>query len=123
MGFSACDLPTLNAAVPGSLQNFSDLEKQALLVLYLYRQANPSTVGQTIPASTLISQAACLDCGVSDRQLAAFEVWIQRQAAIDAGAAEGAFDPAAAKQKVQCLTCLPMHRLKAIEIMLRCQVA
>lgn len=118
-----CDLPTLNAAVPGSLEQMSDIEKEALLILYLYRQQHPSTVGQTIPADTLLSQAACLDCGVSDRQLAAFEVWIQRQAAIDAGAAESTFDAASAKAKVQCLTCLPMHRLKAIETMLRCQVA
>lgn len=123
MSFPTCDLPTLNAQVPGSIQNMSDLEMQALLVLYLYRQKNPATVGQTIDAAGLLSQAKCFDCGVSDGQLAAFEVWIQRQAAIDAGANVGSFSASAAKNELQCLTCLPMHRLKAIELLLRCQLS
>lgn len=116
-----CTLPGLDAVIPGSLNNLSSKEKLCLLILYLYRQKNPSTVGQTIPADTLLSQAACLDCGVSESMLQTFEVWIQRQAAIDAGAAESTFDAAAALNRIQCLTCLPMHRLRAIEVMLRCQ--
>jgi hypothetical protein len=123
MAFPTCDLPTLNAAVPGSLQNLSDKQTQVLLVLYLYRQKNPSTVGQNVDAAALISQAKCFDCGVSDGQLAAFEVWIQRQAAIDAGAAEGAFSADGAMARTCGLNCLSMHRLKAIELLLRCQLS
>ena len=123
MAFPSCDISTLNAAVPGSLQNLSDKQTQALLVVYLYRQQNPSSVGTPIPADTLLAQAACFDCGVSDGQLLAFEVWLQRQAAKDAGAAEGTFDAAAAL-KIACgLTCLSMHRLKAIEMYLRCALS
>lgn len=117
-----CDV-TLNAVVPGSLAGFDLNTTQAALVYYLWLQKNPANVGQTIPASTLLQQAACLDCGVSEDQLQGIEVWIQRQAAIDAGANVGAFDPAALRVAMQCLTCLPFHRLRAIEVMLRCQVS
>jgi hypothetical protein len=123
MAFSSCDLATINAAVPGSLQEMSDLEKQALLVLYLYRQKNPATSGQTIPADTLLASAKCLDCGVPDSTLKGFEVWMQRQAAIDGGANVGAFVAGDVRSEMKCLTCLPMHRLRAIELLLRCQVS
>lgn len=118
-----CDLPTLAAAVPGSLQDMSDREKQALLVLYLYRQKNPATTGQTIPAATLLSTAKCFECAPSDSQLASFEVWVQRQAAIDGGANVGAFSASAVRSEMKCLTCLSMHELKAIELLLRCQLS
>ena len=101
----------------------SDLELQALLVLYLYRQKNPATTGQTIPADTLLASAKCFDCGPSDHQLAAYEVWIQRQSAIDGGANVGSFVASDVRSEMKCLTCLPMHRLKAIELLLRCQVS
>lgn len=117
-----CDV-TLNTVVPGSLAGADPIFTQAALVYYLWLQKNPSNVGQTLPADTLLSQAKCLDCGVSEDQLRGFEVWIQRQAAIDAGASIGSFDPAALSSAVKCLTCLPMHRLRAIEVLLRCQVA
>lgn len=117
-----CDL-TLNGVVPGSLGQFSLNDTQAALVYYLWLQKNPSKVGQVIPADQLLSQAACLDCGVAEDVLQGIEVWIQRQQAIDAGAAIGAFDPAALRVAIQCLTCLPFHRLRAIEVMLRCQVS
>lgn len=123
MAFTSCDLATINAAVPGSLQGLSDLETQAALVLYLYRQQNPSTVGQIIPASTLLSQAKCFDCGPSDAQLDAFEVWMVRQAAADAGAVLPAFNASSVRNEMQCLTCLSKHRLRAIELLLRCQLA
>lgn len=101
----------------------SDLEKQALLVLYLYRQKNPSTTGQTIDAAGLIASAKCFDCGVPDSTLAGYEVWIQRQSAIDGGANVGAFVAGDVRNEMKCLTCLPMHRLKAIELLLRCQLS
>ena len=118
-----CDLPTLNAAVPGSLQALTDLQTQALLVLYLYRQKNPATVGQTIDAAGLLNQAKCLDCGVTDSIQDAFEVWIQRQAAIDAGANFGTFSASGVLQEMSCFTCLSSHQLRAIELLLRCQLA
>lgn len=117
-----CDV-SLNSAVPGSLGQFSLNDTQAALVYYLWLHKNPANVGQVIPASTLLSQAACLDCGPSEDQLRGIEVWIERQAAIDAGANVGAFDPAALRVAIQCLTCLPYHRLRAIEILLRCQLS
>lgn len=97
--------------------------KQALLVLYLYRQKNPATTGQTIPTATLLSQSKCIECAPSDDQLAGYEVWIGRQAAIDGGANVGAFSASAVMSEMKCLTCLSMHELKAIELLLRCQLA
>lgn len=123
MAFPSCDLATINAAVPGALQGLSDLQTQALLVLFLYRQKNPATVGQTIDAASLISQAKCLSCGVTDAQRNAFEVWIARQAAIDGGANVGSFSASAMLSEMKCLTCLSMHELKAIELLLRCQLS
>lgn len=123
MAFPSCDILTLNSAVPGSLQAMSDLETQALLVLYLYHQANPSQVNAVYPAATELASAACLDCGIADQQLDAYRVWLQRQAAIDAGAAEPPFNAGTVKSSMQCLTCLPMHRLKALEIKYRCQLS
>lgn len=123
MAFPSCDILTLNGAVPGSLQGMSDLETQALLVLYLYHQLNPSQVNAVFPASTELAKAACLDCGVSDGQQDAYRVWLQRQAAIDAGAAEPAFNAATARANITCLACLPLHRLRALEILYRCQLS
>ncbi len=118
-----CDLPTLAAAVPGSLMEMAPKLKQALLVLYLYRHKNPDTTGQTIPAATLLSSSKCLECAPGDDQLAGFEVWIERQAAIDGGANVGAFSASAVMSEMKCLTCLSMHELKAIELLLRCQLS
>ena len=98
----------------------SDLEKQALIILYMYREKNPATTGQTLAADALLAAAKCFDCGVSDSTLMGFEVWMQRQAAIDGGANVGSFSASAARSEMKCLTCLPMHRLKAIELYLRC---
>ena len=116
-----CTQASLNTA-SGLINQFSDKEKLALLILFLYRQKNPATVGQTLDASALNTAAACLDCP-SDGMLDSFEVAIQRQAAIDAGAAEPAFDAKSARAQVNCLVCLSEHELRAIEIGLRCSLA
>lgn len=119
-----CNQPGLNLVLPGSVNNLSPKQKLALLVNYYYRQKNPSTVGQVIPADTLLSQAACFDCGVSESLLQSYEVVIQRQAAIDAGANEtNPWNPTNTLSTIQCLTCLPEHRLRAILVMLKCQVS
>lgn len=118
-----CTLPGLVAVVPGSLNNLSSKQKLGLRILYLYRQKNPATVGQDLPATTLLSQAACLECGVSESMLQAFEVWIQRQAAIDAGAALAGFDTAGALNITRCLQCFSMGEMRAIEVMLKCQLS
>lgn len=123
MASLTCTLPGLVSAVPGSLNNMSSKEKEVQLIHYLYRQANPSTVGQNINAASLLASAACLECGVSESRLQSFAVWIQRQAAIDAGASIGTFDPAAAKSITCGLNCLSMHQLRAIEIYLRCLIS
>jgi len=118
-----CSIPGLDAVIPGSLNNMSYKEKQAALVHYLYRQKNTSTVGQVIPAATLLNQARCFECAPSESLLQTFEVWIARQAAIDAGAAIGTFDSAAFKAANKCLDCLSFHELRAIEVLLKCQLA
>jgi len=119
---TTCDISALNA-VPGSLNQMSDLETLALIVLFLYRRQNPSTVGQQVPANTLLASAKCLECGTSEGQLLALEAWIERQAAIDAGAALPAFSASAARSEIRCLTCLTTHQLRAIEMFLRCSLS
>jgi hypothetical protein len=101
----------------------SSKEKQAALVLYLYRQKNTSTVGQTINAADLLNQAKCFECAPSESLLQTFEVWIARQAAIDAGASIGTFSGSALHSEMKCLMCLSFHELRAIEILLKCQLA
>ena len=123
MAFPSCDILTINSQIPGSLQNMSDLETEAAIVTYLYRRQNPATVGQIVPVNTLRSSSVCLDCGVSENQRLAFEAWMERQAAIDAGANVGAFNASQLKFEMQCLTCLPMSSLRAMEILLRCQLS
>ncbi len=123
MAFASCTLSGFTTTVPGSLMKMSPKLKQALKVFYKYRQQNPSTVGQTIPAATLLSQSKCLECAPTDDQLDGYEVWISRQAAIDAGAAFGAFSASGVMAELKCLTCLSMHELKAIELLLNCQLS
>ena len=118
-----CTQPGLSAVIPGSLNNFSSKEKQAALVFYLYRQKNPATVGTVIPAATLLSQSKCFECAPSESLLQTFEVWIARQAAIDAGASFGTFSASGLKSELKCLLCASFHELRAIEIMLKCQLA
>lgn len=116
-----CTLPGLDAVIPGSLNNFSSKEKQAALVFYLYRQKNPSIT--TLPVGTLMSQSKCLECAPSESLLQTFEVWIARQAAIDAGASFATFSASDLKSAMKCLLCLSFHELRAIEILLKCQLA
>jgi hypothetical protein len=115
-----CTQPGLTSVVPGSLLELSQKQKQALLVLYLYREQNPSTVGEVVPAADLIEAAKCFACAPSESDLLAYEVWIQRQAAADAGASFGTFDAGTTMAELKCLTCLSLHQLRAIEILLRC---
>ena len=110
-------------AVAAAMYQLTARQKLALLVKYLYRQKNPSTVGQALSASTLLSSASCIDCGPSDSALDAMELAIQRQAAIDAGAAEAAFNAGSALKDIPGLQNLSMDQLRAIEINLRCQLA
>ena len=117
-----CSQPGLSAVIPGSLNNFSLLEKQAALVYYVYRQKNTSTTG-VIPASTLLSQAKCFECAPTEALLQTFEVWIARQAAIDAGASFSTFSAGSLRSDMKCLTCLSIHELRAIEVMLKCQLS
>jgi hypothetical protein len=118
-----CSLGGLAASVPGSLQEMAPKVKQALLVLYLYRQKNPATSGQEIPAATLLSDARCFECAASDNTLDAFRVWTQRQAAIDGGANVGAFVAGDVMSQMKRLSMLSMHELRAIELLLRCQLS
>ena len=118
-----CTLPGLAAVIPGSLNNMSSKEKEAAIVFYLYRQKNPSTVGTVIPAATLLSQAKCFECAPSESMLQTFEVWVGRQAAADAGASFGTFSASGLLNEMKCLTCLSFHELRAIEIMLKCQLS
>jgi len=55
--------------------------------------------------------------------LDAMEVAIQRQAAIDAGAAMGTFNAGTALKEIVSLLNLSQSQLRAIEILLRCQLA
>lgn len=118
-----CTAPGLISAIPQSLNRLAPNQKKALEILYLYRQKNPSTGGQVVPADTLLSQAACFDCGPSDTLHQSFAVWIQRQIAGDNGFTLGTFATSTALSEVYPLSNLPMHRLRAIELMLRCQLS
>jgi hypothetical protein len=117
-----CTASALNAVI-GPINQLSPLMKKALLVKYLWLQKNPANVGQVVPASALLAQAAQFDIAPSDSSLASMEVWIHRQAAIDAGAAIPAFSAGAEVKSVACFRCLAMDNLRAMEIMLKCQLA
>lgn len=123
----ACDAQSLSLAA-GKINQFSAKDKLALLVLYKYRQLNPSTTGQTIPSATLLQNASCLNCstersGKNDSLLQSFQVWIQRQKAIDSGAAETTFNANGAMQKITPLRSLSEHELYSILIWLECQLS
>lgn len=111
------------SASSGAVNQLTHHTKRALIVAYLYYQKNPGAAGTAIPASTLISQAAAFDGAPSDSMLESFEVLIHRQAAIDAGASLPAFSASTAVKAVACLKCLSDDQLRAIEIMLKCQLA
>lgn len=117
-----CSLPGLDSVLPGSLNNLSSKAKQALLVMYLYQQKNPSTANTPVPADVLLSQASCIACA-SESMLQSFAVWIQRQAAIDAGAAINSFVASTERGNANALVNLSFQQLRAIEIMLRCQLS
>lgn len=127
MAALTCNAQTLSLA-SGAINQFTAHEKLALLVLYLYRQLNTGTVGQVVPAATLLKSASCLSCdgdqaGTNDSLLASFEVWIQRNAAIDAGAALSTFNANNARKEITPLANLSDHQLRAIEICLRAQLS
>lgn len=117
-----CTEQSLNTAM-SALRGLTPKQKQALLVQYLYREKNPGTVGQVVPGDALLAAAVCFrDCAtLSDYQ--SMLIWIQRQEAIDAGAALGTFDAGGAARTICQLTCLSDKGLKAIEILLRCQLS
>jgi|SRR5690348_329902 len=117
-----CTQASLTAAAGPFLQ-LTPLQRKALLVKYLYLQKNTGQVGKVVSGSSLLSSAACLDCGPSDTMLDAMEVAIQRQAAIDAGAAMGTFNAGTALKEIVSLLNLSQSQLRAIEILLRCQLA
>lgn len=125
MAALTCNAQTLSLAA-GKINQFTKKEKQALLILYLYRQLNPASSG-VLPAATLISDASCLSCttgrGAFDELLNSFEVWIQRNAALDAGFAGGTFDANAARKNITPLMGLDTHKLRAIEICLRAKLS
>lgn len=121
-----CTEPGLVAAIPQSLNRLTPIQKKALVILYLYRQKFPATSGQPVPGDALLKQAMCMECGVSSTLMDSFEVWIQRQVAADNGVTEGLFvtsTTATAMTMVKSLANLSMHQLRAIELMLRCQLS
>lgn len=125
MAALTCNAQTLSLAA-GKVNQFTKKEKQALLILYLYRQLNPSSSG-VIPAADLLKTASCLACstgrGAFDSLLASFEVWIQRNAAIDAGFTSATFNANTARANITPLVNLDEHKLRAIEICLRAQLS
>lgn len=120
-----CNANTLSLA-SGMINQFTKKEKLALLILFLYRQLNPSSSG-VLPAASLLKTASCLACstgrGGFDNMLASFEVWIQRNAAIDAGHVPGTFNPNMVRTHITPLVNLSEHQLRAIEICLRAQLS
>lgn len=116
-----CNQSTLTAAT-GCLSCLSKKEKQALLVLYLYRQKNPASAA-AVPVSTLLAQAACLACAPSDSSIDDMEVYIQRQAALDSGLVEPTFSASVAIKNVVGMKALSFKQLRAMEILLRCQLS
>jgi hypothetical protein len=121
-----CDVQSLETAA-GQFNALTAHEKRAAMVLYLYHQKNPSLVASQVPAADLLNSAKCIACNASlinnGSMLDAFLVAIERQEAIDAGAAE----PTATFNGVRALTiglnALSDSQLRAIEIWLRCQNA
>lgn len=106
------------------LRAFSKKQKLALLVLYTYRIQNPNTVGQVIPAATLMRNAQCLACNDSNMNdgsaVLDFEAMIARQAAINAGAAEPAVNGNSLRRQINPLSNLSESQLRAILITLKC---
>jgi len=125
MAALTCNAQALSLAA-GKINQFTKKEKQALLILYLYRQLNPASTG-VIPAASLLSDASCLSCstgrGGFDELLDSFEVWIQRNAAIDAGLPGGTFNANTARAHITPLVNLDSHKLRAIEICLRAKLS
>ena len=94
-----------------------------MLILFLYRQLNPSTVGQTVPADTLAAQAACITCAPDVGFMNAIAVMIESQNAVNKGAALNPFNASTLRNEAKCLTCLSFETLRSIEIMLRFALA
>lgn len=123
-----CTAQALSLAT-GGLRPLSKHELQAALVRYLYLQKNPSTADTVvIPAASLLASASCLSCTDArigrSKLMDMFQVWIQRQAAIDAGwSAPATLDTNKLRASINGLANLSDEQLRAIEILLRCQLA
>ena len=113
----------------GGLQQRTITTRLALLVRYLYLQKNPTTPSTTvIPAADLLKQAACFFCAggpfPNSAVLESMEIIIERQNAIDMGwSAPVQFNITEARASSNALANLSQSQLRAIEVMLRCQLS
>ena len=116
-----CTETGLISVVPGSLRQLGLTKLRALYLMYLYHTKNPTQVA-TANVTNLLLTSNCFTC-LTDTDLLALLVWTQRQAAIDAGASEPAFNVGSELRKCTQMLTQSWHEMNAIEVQLRCQLS